>query len=60
MAYQIVVKKRFTNKVQKVLAYLEKNGQTKLPLILLSKLTGALSSCQNSLILGRLQKKFRM
>ena len=29
MAYQIVVKKRFTNRVQKVLDYLEKNGRTK-------------------------------
>jgi plasmid stabilization system protein ParE len=29
MAYQIVVKKRFTNKVQKVLAYLEKEWSHK-------------------------------
>lgn len=29
MAYQIIVKKRFTNKVQKVLAYLEKEWSHK-------------------------------
>ena len=29
MAYQIIVKKRFTNKVQKVLAYLEKKWSNK-------------------------------
>ena len=30
MAYKIIVKKRFTNKVQKVLAYLEKEWSKKL------------------------------
>ena len=29
MAYEIIVKKRFTNKVQKVLAYLEKEWSKK-------------------------------
>lgn len=38
MAYQVIVKKRFTNKVQKVLAYLEKEWSQKVASEFLQKI----------------------
>jgi plasmid stabilization system protein ParE len=37
MAYKVIVKKRFTNKVQKVLTYLEKEWSNKIAAMLLVK-----------------------
>jgi len=50
MAYQIIVKKRFTNKVQKFLLTLKKNGRTKWQLNFLRKLTVVLNYLQDNLM----------
>jgi hypothetical protein len=50
MAYQIILKKRFVSKLVKVLAYLEKNGHTKLLPPFLKKLTIAFSNYPDNLL----------
>ncbi len=42
MAYQIIVKERFPNKVQKILSYLEKEWSHKVAAEFLLKVTGGL------------------
>jgi len=51
MAYQIILKKRFTNKVQKVLVYLKKEWSHKVATDFLLKIDGASNCLPNSRIL---------
>jgi plasmid stabilization system protein ParE len=57
MAYQIIVKKRFTNKVQKVLSYLEKEWSHKVAAEFLSKIDRRIELISRHPEIGRPSEK---
>lgn len=59
MAYQIIVKKRFTNKVQKVLAYLEKEWSHKVAADFLMKIDRRFALLNKQPTVGRPSSKIK-
>ncbi len=59
MAYQIIVKKRFTNKVQKVLAYLEKEWSHKVASDFLIKIDRRFALLSKQPTIGRSSSKIK-
>ena len=59
MAYQIIVKKRFTNKVQKVLAYLEKEWSHKVASNFLIKIDRRFALLTKQPFAGRSSSKIK-
>jgi len=59
MAYQIIVKKRFTNKVQKVLAYLEKEWSHKVASDFLIKIDRRFALLSKQPTVGRSSSKIK-
>ena len=59
MAYQIVVKKRFTNKVQKVLAYLEKEWSNKVAVDFIIKIDRRFELLSKQPYIGAPSKKIQ-
>jgi len=57
MAYQIIVKKRFTNKVRKVLSYLEKEWSYEVATEFLSKIDRRIELIGKHPEIGRPSKK---
>ncbi len=59
MAYQIIVKKRFTNKVQKVLVYLEKEWSHKVATEFLLKIDRRIELLTKQPFVGSLSSKIK-
>ena len=59
MAYQIIVKKRFTNKVQKVLTYLEKEWSQKVAVEFLTKIDRRIELLTRQPYVGALSTKVK-
>lgn len=59
MAYQIVYKKRFTNKLVELLQYLESEWNEKVATDFLNKLDNRIEILRNTLLLGNICNKAR-